>query len=248
MLTKKVIMRGIKDYVHGFEYFKNSFTMKEVQDIVLSTLALGFIFHLFLSSLSDSWLYNFGIAVAMVGPAFIFHELAHKFAAIKYECKAHYVMDYQWTIMSLMFSSFAYLIGFPFIIVATGATVVSAAYATRIGYRYISLTISEIGKMNLAGPLTNIVLALIFNSLVVFNPIFRYFVTINLILAIFNLLPFPPLDGSKIFNWSPTIWAGSFASAIALMILLPFLPSIIAIPIIIGLLIAIFLIAQKLIY
>ena len=35
----------------------------------------------------------------------------------------------------------------------------------------------------------------------VFNEICRYFVLINLSLAFFNLLPVPPLDGSKIVLW-----------------------------------------------
>ncbi|TET00912.1 MAG: site-2 protease family protein, partial [Hadesarchaea archaeon] len=30
---------------------------------------------------------------------------------------------------------------------------------------------------------------------------------INLWLAFFNLLPFPPLDGEKVFLWSPAAWA-----------------------------------------
>jgi len=52
----------------------------------------------------------------------------------------------------------------------------------------------------LAGPLTNILLALIFAFLYKnFDSfIFLFGLRINLILAFFNLLPIPPLDGSKI--------------------------------------------------
>jgi len=57
-----------------------------------------------------------------------------------------------------------------------------------------------------AGPLSNILLAVVFGLLIrfgsVFGPaateIFTLVVFINLILAIFNLVPIPPLDGSKI--------------------------------------------------
>lgn len=63
-------------------------------------------------------------------------------------------------------------------------------------------------KTSIAGPLANIVLALIFGLILRFGGgiipentygIFLYIVQINLIIAIFNLLPIPPLDGSHIF-------------------------------------------------
>ncbi len=60
----------------------------------------------------------------------------------------------------------------------------------------------------LAGPLSNISIALIFGALIRFGTaslppsfldICALIVLINLVLAIFNLVPIPPLDGSKIF-------------------------------------------------
>jgi Zn-dependent protease len=63
-------------------------------------------------------------------------------------------------------------------------------------------------KVAIAGPAANIALALIFGLSIRFIPvlvsisgifiIFLYIVQINLILALFNLLPVPPLDGSHI--------------------------------------------------
>lgn len=58
-----------------------------------------------------------------------------------------------------------------------------------------------------AGPLSNLVIALIFGCIIrfvqqgVMTPfieIASYIVIINLILAVFNLIPIPPLDGSKL--------------------------------------------------
>jgi len=61
-------------------------------------------------------------------------------------------------------------------------------------------------KVALAGPLANISIALIFGLALRFLPVlssgmeivFGYIVWINLLLAIFNLIPVPPLDGSHI--------------------------------------------------
>ena len=65
-------------------------------------------------------------------------------------------------------------------------------------------------KVAIAGPAANISLALVFGLLLRFLPfgagqfsqslilVFGYVVWVNLLLAIFNLLPIPPLDGSHI--------------------------------------------------
>ncbi len=71
-------------------------------------------------------------------------------------------------------------------------------------------------KVAMAGPLVNITMAIVFGLLLRFIPlagssfaqniasIFGYIVWINLLLAIFNLIPIPPLDGSHIlFTFLP---------------------------------------------
>ena len=64
--------------------------------------------------------------------------------------------------------------------------------------------------VSLAGPLTNLVLAIVFSvpvllHLVDINSLIYIFlyviVQINVLLLIFNLIPIPPLDGSKVLYW-----------------------------------------------
>lgn len=71
-------------------------------------------------------------------------------------------------------------------------------------------------KVGLAGPAANIAVAVIFGLLIRFLPfstalfyqnlisIFAFIVWVNLLLAVFNLMPIPPLDGSHIlFTFLP---------------------------------------------
>lgn len=66
------------------------------------------------------------------------------------------------------------------------------------------------GLVAIAGPAANVLLAVIFAVIVRFGDILSlpdsfislswYIVYINILLALFNMLPFPPLDGSKILS------------------------------------------------
>ncbi|MFH1611723.1 MAG: site-2 protease family protein [bacterium] len=70
-------------------------------------------------------------------------------------------------------------------------------------------------KVAIAGPASNLLVALVFGLAIRFMPVnnaglanlaqlFGFIVLINIILAIFNLVPIPPLDGSKIlFTFLP---------------------------------------------
>ncbi len=83
-------------------------------------------------------------------------------------------------------------------------------WAKPVPYNPYNLTNKKWGEAMVAaaGPAINIVLALIFAILIrladtvglsdTFIGIASYVVYINILLALFNLIPFPPLDGSKI--------------------------------------------------
>jgi len=80
------------------------------------------------------------------------------------------------------------------------------AWAKPVPYNPYNLKDPEkdAAKIALAGPASNLILAAIFGILIRFMPVsnltmfFGIIVYINILLAVFNLVPIPPLDGSKL--------------------------------------------------
>ena len=105
----------------------------------------------------------------------------------------------------LMFALLMRAIGGP-VFIAPGATYWSKFFASR----------SDHGKVAIAGPITNILLALIFVGLGFIHPVLFLGAYVNLQLAFFNLLPFGPLDGADIFRWKWPVWVGTMGVTVLL--------------------------------
>lgn len=85
-------------------------------------------------------------------------------------------------------------------------------WAKPVPYNPYNLTNQKWGEalVALAGPAVNVLLAVIFAIIIRFGDLLTlpdsfislswYIVYINILLALFNMLPFPPLDGSKILS------------------------------------------------
>jgi len=84
----------------------------------------------------------------------------------------------------------------------------------RWGFRYRHLTHVEEGLIALAGPLTNLIFATLF-SIIPGWP-FHLLYLVNAWIYLFNMLPIPPLDGSKIILWNVGIWTFFFILSVIL--------------------------------
>jgi Zn-dependent protease len=92
-----------------------------------------------------------------------------------------------------------------FLFIISGGSFVFA-YAKPVPYNPYNLRNQKTGPalVGLAGPLANLLVAIIFGILFRFLPVgsFATLISIivyaNILLAVFNLVPIPPLDGSKI--------------------------------------------------
>jgi len=104
---------------------------------------------------------------------------------------------------------------FPLIGAAIGGVMFGWAKPVPVDSRYFKNIRSGIFWVSFAGPLANILLAILSAFLIavmivavpqdfyLYEQIFmmiRWSVMINIILAVFNLIPFPPLDGSKMVS------------------------------------------------
>ncbi len=182
------------------------FTSREIKDILISMFVIAFVFAYVFSNHNIAGSISFmPVTLVAVGFGFVFHELAHKFVAIRYGCQAEYRMWIGGLLLALLM---AFTIGIVF--AAPGAVYIHSMYLTK----------EENGKIALAGPVTNLILALLF--LPFLHVPFIYVVAfygfmVNSFLAFFNLIPFSVLDGAKVFSWSPLAWLVTMGAAFLLM-------------------------------
>ncbi|MFN7991095.1 MAG: site-2 protease family protein [Candidatus Micrarchaeia archaeon] len=160
-----------------------------------------------------------------VGSGFILHEMAHKLVAMYYGAQARFRMWTQGLVLMLVTSAFGFLFAAP------GAVYI---YSDRIDAR-------QNGLISIVGPLTNISLVLFFMALNTLAPVSQYYsflanqpglagfgvsggtlhvwrfgAAMNLMLALFNMIPAFPLDGSKVFRWNRLAWIGAVGAFLVL--------------------------------
>ena len=202
------------------------FSQREVRDFAAAWLALTVAFALFLNrGLLRGLLAGFlqpdalvriaAESLVVVGTGFLLHELAHKVAAVRFGQVAEFRADYSMLGLAVVSA----LAGFLF--AAPGAV-----------HHRGRITPRENGLIALAGPAVNAVLAVGFlavHSLVggPLSDLGNLGFVVNILLAGFNMIPFGPLDGRTVLDWSLPVFAVAFAltAGVAAVVLLgPLLP------------------------
>lgn len=171
------------------------------------------------------------VMLIAVGPAFLLHEIGHKVVAKHYGCWAEFRSDPK----GLKFGvGLAAILGIVFM--APGAVMVAGIVTKR-----------QNGHIALAGPVVNLLLFIIgiplgglllgltgtqtattgeyigANGIYFAGMIYDlvlFWISANLILATFNMLPFGPLDGAKIRDWNEGVWFGFFVFFLGLSFLM----------------------------
>lgn len=185
------------------------FTKKEIRDLLISIIILAIIFSSFNLELLP-------VTIFIVIIVFASHELSHKFVAQHFGCAAEYKIWPRGLLLGIITGFISIFLPGSIIFAAPGAVIVSPFVRKRFAFRVVHLTRREYGLISLAGPLINIILAipLLLVSLIYPLNLFSLTAKISFFLAFFNLLPIPPMDGSKILSWNLKIWSVMIAIAL----------------------------------
>ncbi|CAB50476.1 site-2 protease family protein [Pyrococcus abyssi] len=173
---------------------------RELEDLLVSFLVLLLLFSDFSPKLIP-------YVTPALFTAFVLHELAHRQVARYFGYYSYYKRWDLGIALALIFGMFTKLLtGSTWVFAAVGSVYIYAPYQYWVDKR------SE-GIIALSGPITNIIVAILGYVLIKVISlgswfwILYYMTKVNAWLAFFNLLPFPPLDGFKVFRWNVSYWA-----------------------------------------
>ena len=191
------------------------FSKTETKDLSIAIIVITLLFaYLYSNGTFGMMIYLIPISLVTIGLSFILQELGQKYVAQKYGFFAEFR---KWN-TGLLIAIITGLFGFIFL----------APGAVYIGSYTGIITDEENGKISIAGPIVNIILAVIFLLIeislkpffLLSSPLSTYLMItamigfhINSFLALFNLLPIPMLDGSKVMKWNLPLWIVSIVVA-----------------------------------
>ena len=141
--------------------------------------------------------------IAVLFPSVILHEVSHGWVAERFgdstARKAGRI-----TLNPLVHIDLVGTVLVPAVLAFTGAPVFGWAKPVPVVAAHLRRPTRDMAIVGIAGPVTNVALALIAGKVLLpitagtVEQVLWYFAYVNVVLAVFNLLPVPPLDGSRL--------------------------------------------------
>lgn len=199
---------------------KLKFSSTEIRHIVIAIIVLTVAFSIIMFRSNDryfsdnvliNYVYWFLICLVFVIFSFFVHELAHKYVAQQYGAWSEFRMSPIGLGLCLIISIFGFLFAAP------GAVYIEG-----------DINREQNGKIALAGPLTNLIIAalctvlglLVFGQHSTGGQLVLMLAWLNAFLALFNLIPIPPLDGSKVAFWNIGVYLVTLAASVVFVVLI----------------------------
>lgn len=188
--------------------------MKRDQATVLAILVAVFALAFYKGLIGHNSLIFFGVAI----PSIVLHEISHGVAALGFGDKTAKEAG-RITLNPVSHVDLLGTIILPALLALSGHAVFGYAKPVPINPNRMNNPRNDTVFVSLAGPATNVVLAVVAGlvlrqqSLSALNAdtglvqILYAFGTVNVVLAVFNLIPIPPLDGSSVVErFLPKAW------------------------------------------
>ena len=200
-----------------------SFNNEEIKSLAIVTLILGFIASFRYWGVDkfsfQEGINNFISSVLIVGLSIIAHLIVQKYIALK---KGYRINYKHWKVGLIIGLIFAFLSNGFVTFLAIGGIVIHQISGKRIGLFRGGTRYDDLAIISFFGPLTNILLAIIFKTLI-FLPntiLVDKLIMINIWIALFSMLPIPPMPGVNIFYTSRTLYLITIITLIIIAILL----------------------------
>jgi Zn-dependent protease len=155
----------------------------------------------------------------LLGLSFIFQQFVMKSISQTYGASTKYKLWLPGLLAALVVGVFT--LG-EIVVFAVGFNTILPYYASRLSKKSVKIGEDERGRIALSGVLANLAMAFLVKLLSPFlaNNLWMAAVNINLWMAFFYALPIPPLNGSFIFVWDRAVWAVTFVSIAACLVLM----------------------------
>lgn len=178
--------------------FLAGFSSLELLVIVITSVFLGAAF-----LITRKIEFNYGnivLYILIAGLATILHDLTHRYTAYRYKVTTEYQF---WLLGTVVMFVTAFLFGLAY--GAPGRTLIKDS--NKMG-------VKEQAIVALSGPVMSFGVTLAFFLLVPIGGWFKVIgllgVSMNLLSAVYGLMPFDPMDGKKVYGWKKAAWAVAF--------------------------------------